>query len=82
MFSSQLCHHTEVQRTGGRDIKQSLIDNLFCGRGHVPASRRTRFSCFSNADYENVSLHLGGRAGSLNWELMLDTSASHTEPLS
>ena len=26
---------------------------------------------------ENVSLHLGGRARDLTWELMLDTSASH-----
>ena len=39
------------------------------------------FLVLFNADYENVSLHLGGRARDLNWELMLDTSAfTHGEP--
>jgi hypothetical protein len=37
------------------------------------------FLVLFNADYENVSLHLGGPARDLNWGLMLDTSASHME---
>jgi hypothetical protein len=37
------------------------------------------FLVLFNADYENVSLHLGGRARDLNWKLMLDTSVSHVE---
>ena len=37
------------------------------------------FLILFNAGHENVSFHLGGRARGLNWELVLDTSASHTE---
>ena len=37
------------------------------------------FLILFNADHENVSFHLGGRARGLDWELILDTSASHTE---
>jgi hypothetical protein len=131
MFSSQLCHHTEVQRTaqrasgGGYQVdRQSILrkgsrtgfatrndlytalaltvrdrcfataytpmTSTFCDRIKVfsfPASTskkkkahcRWSFFVLFNADYENVLLHLGGRARDLNWELMLDTSASHME---
>ena len=37
------------------------------------------FLILFNADHENVSFHLGGRARGLDWELILDTSASRTE---
>jgi len=132
MFSSQLCHHTEVQRTaqraggGGYQAvidRQSILrkgsragfatrndlytalaltvrDRVFRHGVHAydldilrPAQgsflsqlqRQKRriladsFLVLFNADYENVSLHLGRRARDLNWGLMLDTSASHME---
>ena len=37
------------------------------------------FLILFNANHENVSFHLGGRARGLDWELIVDTSASHTE---
>jgi glycogen operon protein len=37
------------------------------------------FLILFNADHENVSFHLGGRARGLNWKLILDSSASDTE---
>jgi glycogen operon protein len=37
------------------------------------------FLILFNASHENVSFHLGGRARGLDWELILDTSASHPE---
>jgi len=135
MFSSQLRHHTEVQRTGQRaggggyqavidrqsilrkgsragfatrnDLHTALAltvrDRVFRHGVHAydlgilrpaqgvffPASTSTSkkrkrivgdsFLVLFNADYENVSLHLGGRARDLNWKLMLDTSVSHVE---
>jgi hypothetical protein len=64
------------------------MTSTFCYRLKVfsfPASTSKKrivadsFLVLFNADYENVLLHLGGRARDLNWELMLDTSASHME---
>ena len=65
------------------------MTSTFCDRLKVfsfPASTSKKkriiggsFLVLFNADYENVLLHLGGRARDPNWELMLDTSASHME---
>ena len=131
MFSSQLCHHTEVQRNaqraggGGYQVdRQSILrkgsrtgfatrndlytalaltvrDRVFRHGVHAydldilrpvhgvffpsfNVKKRKRieggsFFVLFNADYENVLLHLGGRARDLNWELMLDTSVLRME---
>ena len=127
MFSSQLCHHTEVQRGGGdisshrstiylrkgsragfatrNDLYTALpltvrgrvflhgvhtydldilrpVQGVFFPSSNVKKRKRIvggSFFVLFSAGYENVLLHLGGRARDLNWELMLDSSALHME---